>query len=151
MGRPDRGTDERRGTFQQYNSNYRPLPVQKPYFEQDYRDVVNLLNEKILNFIRLNPKLRSHIFNRKRFVENKADGIYFNLIEFSEAYRAKFIEPDFEGYCLKFMGLLKPLLLDFTREIGFNGNVYRYYFRLGGRTFDKGQNIMVDTGNGAVE
>ena len=151
MARPDRGASERRGIFQDYNSTYRPLTPQKPYFEQDYRDVVNLLNEKILNFIRLNPKLRSHIFNRKRFVENKSDGIYFNLIEFSEAYRAKFIEPDFEGYCLKFMVLLKPLLLDFTREIGFDGNVYHYYFRLAGRTFDKGQNIMVDAGNGVAE
>jgi len=68
---------------------------------------VDFLNEKILNYIRLNPRLRNNIYNRKRFVENKADGIYINLIEFNEGYRAKFIQPDFEGYCLKFMELLK--------------------------------------------
>lgn len=143
MSRPDRGPTALQLAYQQHLKNYKPPPAEKPYFQQDYRDVVKFLEEKILNFIRLNPRLRDNIRNRKRFVENKADGIYINFIEFNQGYRAKFIQPDFEVYCMKFIELLKPLLKDFTNEIGFSYCGFTFKFRLEGKTLEKMEGIFL--------
>jgi len=118
----------------------RNTPAAKPitaYWGNQYEDCVLLGQELILNHIRMNARLRTNIYNRRRFVENKADGIYFNLIEFSEGYRAKFIQRDFEGYCLKFMESFRPVLGDFVKLIGYGAHAFRFVFRLEGRVFEK--------------
>ncbi|TDQ06188.1 hypothetical protein [Pedobacter metabolipauper] len=124
---------------------YKSYPLERApaYFENDYRDVVKLLEEKLHNYIRLNSRLRSHIGNRRRFLENKHDAIHINLIEFSERYRVKFIDPNFEGYCLKFMELLRPVLLDFVKEIGYNARGFTYHFRLGPKLFERNQTVIL--------
>lgn len=135
MSRPHR---EHRSEI--FTDAVRNASVAKPidtYWFNSYKDCVKLGEELILNHIRMNPRLRNNIYNRKRFVENKEDGIYFNLIEFSEAYRAKFINSDFDEYCLKFMELFKPLLGDFVSKMGYGAHAFKFVFRLDGRVFEK--------------
>mgnify|MGYP006951081899 CR=1 FL=1 len=88
------------------NYVYTPAPPIASDFQQNYRDVVELLQQKILNFVRLNDKLRRNVVNRKSLVENTFESISFNFSEFKEAYQAKFLDPDFEKYCEGFI-LLK--------------------------------------------
>lgn len=123
----------------------RSSPAAKPipeYWSNPYAECVNLGTELLLNHVRMNTRLRNHIFNRKRFVENKQDGIYFNLIEFNEVYRAKFINPDFAGFCGKFMDSLRPPLEDFVKKIGYGAHSFKLVFRLEGRVLEKHMTIF---------
>jgi len=110
-------------------------------WQLEYRDTVRLLQEKLLLFIRLNEKLRNNIGNPSRFVNNSAEAIEFNFIEFSEAYRLKFIEPDFEKYCMRLMELLEPVLTGFVKEIGYGAHGFRFRFRYGGQVLEKHKSI----------
>ncbi|TCC96497.1 hypothetical protein [Pedobacter hiemivivus] len=96
----------------------------------EYRDTVKLLQEKLVLFLRLNEKLRNNIADKHRFVNNTAEAIEFNLMQFSEAYREKFILPDMEGYCLRFIELINPVLIGFVKEIGFDAQGFSLRFRL---------------------
>lgn len=60
----------------------------------DYSDVVELLQQKIITYIRLNPSLNKHVRYKSRFVENKPQAIEFNFHEFSDTYQAAHIAPD---------------------------------------------------------
>jgi len=103
----------------------------------DYRDTVDLLQHKLINYIRLNQPLNNNIRYKARFVINSAQGILFNFVEFSDAYKAKYISPDFEGYCKKFIEFLKPLLVDFLQEIRYGGHTFKVTIRFGGDKFEK--------------
>ncbi|WEK20403.1 MAG: hypothetical protein P0Y49_04530 [Candidatus Pedobacter colombiensis] len=117
-------------------------------WQLEYRDTLKLLEEKIILFLRLNEKLRNNIQNKSRFVSNKVEFVEFNLLEFAEGYRAKFIDPDMEKYCLRFMELLKPVLTGFVKEIGYSANSFRFRFRYGGRVFEKGMGITIPKESG---
>lgn len=108
----------------------------------DYRDTVDLLQYKLINYIRLNQPLNNNIRYKTRFVNNTEQAIQFNFIEFSEAYRAKYIAPDFEGYCKKFIEFIKPLLLNFLMEIRYGGHGFRVIIRLGGNEFEKRLTVL---------
>lgn len=110
-------------------------------WQLEYRDTVRLLQEKLLLFIRLNEKLRNNIGNPGRFVSNSVEAIEFNFIEFSEGYRLKFIEPDFENYCMRLMELLEPVLTGFVKEIGYGAHGFRFRFRYGGHVLEKHKSI----------
>ena len=102
----------------------------------EYRDTVNLLQEKLVLFLTLNEKLRNNIAEKYHFVNNTVEAIEINLMQFSEAYRRKFILPDMEAYCLRFIDLVTPVLLGFVKEIGFGAMSFRFRFRYGNRMFE---------------
>jgi len=124
------------------NYVYTPAPPIASDFQQNYRDVVELLQQKLLNFLRLNDKLRRNVVNRKRFIENTFESISFNFSEFKEAYKAKFLDPDFEKYCEGFIELFRPLLLDFLKEIQFGGYAFTFEIRYQGRKFEKTISVL---------
>ena len=131
----------RRGSLST-NYIYTPAPTIVSDFQQNYRDVVDLLQEKLLNFIRLNVKLRRNVMNRKRFVENTFESISFNFSEFKDAYKAKFLDSDFDTYCEGFVELFRPLLLDFLKEIRFGGYAFRFEIRYQGKKFEKTISVL---------
>lgn len=142
MGRPFK---EYRSEFFPAGANHvSPRPPVIEHWSNEYRETVVLLEERLINLIRMNPKLRKNIFNRRRFLINKTDGIYINLIEFNEGYRTKFILPDFEKYCTTFMEVFKDLLVDFLKEIGYAAYTFRFKFKLEGRLFEKSMNLFVE-------
>jgi len=143
MPRPSRGPSERLLMYRESLRNPTKPADEKPYFQQNYADVFKLLDEKMLNYIRLNPRLRDNLRSRRRFIANTETMVVFNFIEFSERYRAKFIDKDFEGYCLKFMEQFYPLLLDFLKEVQFGGHDFRFRFRYNEKVFEKGKTILV--------
>lgn len=119
-------------------------------WQLEYRDTIKLLQEKIVLFLRLNEKLRNNIANKHRFVNNTVEAIEINLLEFSEAYRNKFIDPDMERYCLSFIELIAPVLIGFLNEVGYGALAFTFRFRYGTRKFEKIKTIMVqgeNTGN----
>ena len=132
---------EKRGSL---FSNYvfSPAPPIVSDFQQNYRDVIELLQQKLLNFIRLNYKLRKNIVNRKRFVVNTFESISFNFSEFNDSYKAKFLEPDFERYCEGFVELFRPMLLDFLKEIRFGGYAFTFEIRYEGKKFEKTISVL---------
>lgn len=116
-------------------------------WQLDYRDTIRLLQEKLVMFVRLNGKLRNNIINKTQFFNNTVESIEINLMEFSEAYRSKFIDGDMDEYCLKFMELLRPVLIDFVKEIGFDAYAFRFRFRYGKKVFEKQKNILIPIEN----
>lgn len=108
----------------------------------EYRDTVNLLQEKLVLFLTLNEKLRNNIAEKYHFINNTVEAIEINLMQFSEVYRRKFILPDMEVYCLRFIELITPVLLGFVKEIGFGSMSFRFRFRYGNRMFER--NKMID-------
>jgi hypothetical protein len=60
--------------------------------------------------------------------------ISLNLAEFKDGYQFKFIVPDFDGYCAKFVEFFIPLLTDFLKEIKYGGFSFTFKVRLGGNT-----------------
>ena len=104
----------------------------------DYSDVVELLQQKIITYIRLNPSLNTHVRYKTRFVENTPQAITFNFHEFSEPYRDAHIDPDFKGYCIKFIdNIVKPVLVDFIREVRYGGYGFSVLIRYKGDRFEK--------------
>lgn len=130
---------------QNFETQGRPVSplLHQQDFHPEYNDVVDLLNQKLLNYVRLNAKLRQSMFSRHRFIENTERAIVINLVELNEAYRARFIEPDFEEYCRKFVVLLKPLLLEFLAEIKFSGYTFKFKFWLNGKDYEELQSLFV--------
>lgn len=131
----------RRGSL---SSNYifTPVPPIASDFQQNYRDVVDLLQQKLLNFIRLNARLRRNVVNRQRFVENTFESISFNFSEFKEPYKAKFLDPDFEKYCEGFVELFRPMLLDFIKETKFGGYAFTFEIRYQGKKYEKTISVL---------
>lgn len=115
------------------------------YWQLEYRDTVKLLQEKILLFLRLNDKLRNNIRDKNRFINNTPEAIEINLMEFSEAYRQKFIEPDVEVYILRFIDLLVPVLKGFLEEVGYDAYSFKFVFRCGGKVIEKYKSILATT------
>jgi len=142
MSRPETNPTDRLQAYRAAVKNAIPETIEKPYFQQNYNEVVELLQHKLLNFIRLNPRLRENIGNKRRFLENTPQAIVINLIEFSEAYRQRFITDDFEGYCQKFTVLLKPVLLDFINEVHFGGYAFRCRFHFQGKIFENTVTVL---------
>ncbi|HEY0177042.1 MAG TPA: hypothetical protein VGC08_11735, partial [Pedobacter sp.] len=64
----------------------------------DYRETIDLLQCKLIMYIRLNASLNRHIRYKTRFVISSEKTIQFNFIEFSEPYRAKHIDGKLEEY-----------------------------------------------------
>ncbi|MES2456410.1 MAG: hypothetical protein V4594_12750 [Bacteroidota bacterium] len=95
----------------------------------EYRDTVRLLQEKLWLFARVNPKLRDNIRDINRFVTNTADAIEIDLSEFSENYQQKFIQPDLDQFCLRFIDLLAPVLAFFVNEVGYGAHGFKFCFR----------------------
>jgi hypothetical protein len=120
-------------------------------WQLEYRDTVKLLQEKLVLFLRLNEKLRNNIADKHRFVNNTVEAIEFNLMQFSEAYREKFIVPDMEGYCLRFIELINPVLIDFVKEIGFDAQGFRLRFRYGSQVIEKSKTILIVAENKGSE
>ncbi|MNY29269.1 hypothetical protein D3C86_1633000 [compost metagenome] len=112
------------------------------YWQLEYRDTVKLLQEKILLFLRLNDKLRNNIRDKNRFINNTPEAIEINLMEFSEAYRQKFIEPDLEVYILRFIDLLVPVLKGFLKEVGYDAYSFKFVFRCKGKIIEKYKSIL---------
>jgi hypothetical protein len=93
-----------------------------------YRDTVRLLQEKLWLFVRVNAKLRDNIRDINRFITNTAGAIEIDLSEFSEAYQQKFISPDLQQYCLRFIELVSPVLGNFVKEIGYGAYGFKFQF-----------------------
>lgn len=74
-------------------------------------------NFSLASMVYLNKNIRY----KARFVEATASGINFNFIEFSEADRGKYISGKFQEYYKGFIEFMRPLLLDFIKEIKYNG------------------------------
>lgn len=104
------------------------LPPNRPWNLQ-YRDTVRLLQEKLWLFVRVNAKLRDNIRDIHRFVNNTENAIEIDLAEFSEAYQQKFISPDLQQYCLRFIELVSPVLAIFVKEIGYGAYGFKFQFR----------------------
>lgn len=119
-----------------------PLPEPPNVLHQDYRDVFALLDQKLLNHVRLNDYLRPNIQLRRKFIKNTMDCIEVDLHELKESYRARFVDPDFKSYCEKFIQSLKPLLLDFNKEVGFTGYMYSIRIRYKD-IFSKNINVFI--------
>ncbi|MBB5635338.1 hypothetical protein HDF26_004526 [Pedobacter cryoconitis] len=112
----------------------------------DYSDVVELLQHKIITYIRLNPSLNKHVQYKKRFVDNTLEAITFNFHEFSDPYRAAHIDPDFEDYCIKFIDkIVKPVLVDFIKEVKYGGYGFYVLIRYKGEKFEKRFTILNKT------
>jgi len=103
-----------------------------------------LLEQKLLNYIRLNERLRENINNLARFLQVTEREISFNLTEFKEGYQFKFIIPDFDAYCAKFTELFTPVLTDFLKEIQYSGYSFNFNLRLGRNTFEKRKSILIN-------
>lgn len=112
------------------------------YWQLEYCDTVKLLEQKILLFIRRNEKLRNNIRDKSRFVNNTVDALEINLMEFSEAYRQRFIALDMEAYVMRFIDLLIPVIKDFLKEIGFGAFSFRFVFRFGGKVIEKYKSVL---------
>jgi len=108
--------------------NTADIPASRPWNLQ-YRDTVRLLQEKLWLFVRVNPKLRDNIRDINRFITNTAGAIEIDLSEFSEAYQQKFIFPDLQQYCLRFIELVSPVLAMFVKEIGYGAYGFQFQFR----------------------
>lgn len=107
------------------------------YWVNDYNDCVQLGEELILNYLRMNARLRKHVSNFRSLLKNKEDGIYINLMEFNPMYRQKFILPDLGAYCLKFMESLTPVLEDFIKIIGHGAHGFKFTFRMEELVFEE--------------
>ena len=142
MPGPERKPSEMFLAYQESLRNSIKREPEKTYRNSSYRDTIKLLEEKILNFIRLNDKLKSHINNRRRFVRVTVSSIEFNLTEFSDGYKTKFIANSFEDYSRKFISLLLPLLIDFTREIGCGGFSYSFRFKFYDQLYQKTKMVI---------
>lgn len=120
----------------------------------DYRDTVDLLQYKIITYIRLNYALNANITYKTRFVDVTEQAINFNFYEFREAYQVKFIEPDFEGYAIRFIEFLKPVLYAFIKEVNYGGYTFRVTMRFGAEKYVKIFSILnkneEDNGTGPV-
>ena len=141
MSRPERGY---RTEIFSDRTRYVKNIQEKPYWENDFRDAITLLEQKLLNFIRLNTRLRENIGRRDRFLQVKDSTIHINLIEFKEAYLMRFVNPDFEKYCNNFIALLEPVLADFLKEIQYGGHGFAFHFRLQGQEYKKGKTVLMN-------
>jgi hypothetical protein len=103
----------------------------------DYRETVELLQYKLINYIRLNDRLNKNIRYKTRFVVNTDTAIHFNFIEFSEAYRVKYVDKDFEKYCVTFIDFLKPLLRGFLQEVNYGAHTFQVIIKYGAKKYDK--------------
>lgn len=117
-------------------SGYNTYAQEKPHWNNEYRDTIRLLEQKLHNAVRLNERLRNNISSRDRFLEVNVSEIIVNLTEFKEAYRIRFIHPDVEGYCSKFIQVFVPVLRDFLREIHYGGYGFKFKFKLEGKIFE---------------
>lgn len=116
----------------------------KPYWENEYRFVTKLLEQKLLNFIRLNERLRTNIVYLARFVNVTETDIIFNLTDFNDGYKFKFIMPDFDGYCAKFIEIFIPVLQDFLKEIGYNAHGFSFKLRMDGNDWQGRKTVFAD-------
>lgn len=121
------------------------------YWQLEYRDTVKLLQEKLVLFLRLNEKLRNNIAEKHKFVNNTVEAVEFNLMQFSEAYQRKFVLPDMEGYCQRFIELITPVLMGFVKEIGFGALTFRFRFRYGSRILERSKTILTVAENKGSE
>lgn len=110
----------------------------------DYRETIDLLQCKLIMYIRTNASLNRHIRYKTRFVICSEKTIQFNFIEFSEAYRAKHIDGKLEAYSIAFIEFLKPLFKDFIREVHYGGYHFRVVVRYNAETFEKVFSILSD-------
>lgn len=140
MSRPDRGYKSEIFTDQ---PRYTQSIPEKPYWQNEFRFVTKLLEQKLLNFIRLNERLRENIHNLTRFVQVSENEISFNLVEFKDDYQLRFIIVDFDAYCKKFIEIFTTLLIDFLKEIRYGAYTFAFKFRLGGNTFEKAKTVLV--------
>jgi len=103
----------------------------------DYSDVIELLQHKIVTYIKLNPNLNFNIPSKTKFVDNTDAAIIFNFYEFKEPYRMKFIHGSFEDYSLKFIDFLKPVLVDFLKEVKYDHYDFTIVIRHEGEIFQR--------------
>ena len=116
----------------------------KPYWENEYHYVTKLLEQKLLNFIRRNERLRTNIVYLARFVNVTETDIIFNLTDFKDNYKFKFIMPDFDRYCAKFIEIFTPVLQDFLKEIGYNAHGFSFKLRMDGNDWAKRKTVFAD-------
>lgn len=103
----------------------------------NYRDTVELLQWKLITYIRLNQALDTNILYKTRFVSVTERVIMFNFIEFREAYKQKFIDPEFQSYCDRLNDFFRPVLLDFLKEIQYGGHTFHIVMKYKNDTWEK--------------
>lgn len=116
----------------------------------DYRDTLELLQWKLITYIRLNYALTSNITYKSKFVNATENAVVFNFMEFSEAYKTTFINPDIEGYQLKFIEFIKPVFYDFIKEVRYGGHGFHIILKYKGESFEKRFTVLNDE-NESVE
>lgn len=140
-----RQTNRYRSEIFDQDPGYTPVQhTNKPYWENEYRFVIKLLEQKLLNFIRMNERLRENINYLSRFLSVTETEMIFNLNDFKDSYKFKFIKPDAEGYCAKFIEIFRPVLQDFLREIGYNAYGFRFKLRMDGNDWEKSMLVFVN-------
>lgn len=117
----------------------------------DYRDTLELLQWKLITFIRLNPSLNANIVYKTRFVDVTEPAIIFNCYEFKEGYQLRFIEPDFEKYCIEFIKVIKPVLLDFLKEVRYGGLAFTVIIKYKSENYSKTFTVFNKSENESLE
>lgn len=114
----------------------RVLTLREPW-KNEYKETTTLLEAKLLNHVRLNSRIRDNLGSYVRLLWVTEKEISVNLNEFTRSYQKKFIEKDFESYCIGFIQQLDPLLQDFLAEIQFDVHFFRFRFSFYDREFEK--------------
>ncbi len=110
----------------------------------EYWETKGLLEEKLLNYVRLNRQLRKHLNDRYHLIELYEGRIIINLHLFSETYTAKFIQPDPNAYGLRFMEQLRPLLQDYLKESRIRHFAFKFSFRFKELELEKTMELMME-------
>lgn len=117
------------------------IPI-KSQWRNNYVDAIPLLQAKLLNHVRLTERVRENIGFRARLIEVTETEIIVRLDEFVEAYKLKFIAPDFQRYCLHFILFIEPVLADFLKEIDFVAHVFKFRFHQDDKIFEQEKKVI---------
>lgn len=112
-------------------------------WDEEFRDTIGLLEEKLLNHVRLNGKLESSITNRFQLIEIVNNIIKVNLNTFNEDFFEKFIVHNPNAYCLLFIEQLEHLLIDYLNEARIENYTFRFSFKVSNIELEKSVELFL--------
>ena len=130
-----------------YLNNKKPEPKLarlEADWNEEYRETERLLEEKLLNFVRLNKQLKKNIPSPYHLLEIYEGTITINLSLFNNNYREKFINSNINGYSFRFMEQLRPLLLDYMEETRIRKFNFTFIFKLGEVELEKIEQLSME-------
>ncbi|RZJ90070.1 MAG: hypothetical protein EOO20_09210 [Chryseobacterium sp.] len=111
----------------------------------EYRETAGLLEEKLLNYVRLNRQLRKHLQDRYHLIQLYEGKITINLRLFSHTYTEKFIQPNTNAYAFGFMEQLRPVLQDYLQESRIRQFAFKFIFRFNDLELEKTMELTVES------